>query len=36
MSEKQDLINSVEDVAERAWSFYKDIIGARMDGGGQP
>ena len=25
MSEKQDLINSVEDVAERAWSFYKDI-----------
>lgn len=36
MSEKQDLINSVEDVAERAWSFYKDIIGERMDGGGQP
>lgn len=25
MSKKQDLINSVEDVAERAWSFYKDI-----------
>lgn len=25
MSEKQDLINSVEDVEERAWSFYKDI-----------
>ena len=25
MSEKQDLINSVEDVAERAWKFYKDI-----------
>lgn len=25
MSEKQDLINSVEDVAERAWIFYKDI-----------
>ena len=25
MSEKQELVNSVEDVAERAWSFYKDI-----------
>ena len=25
MSEKQDLINSVEDVAERAWSFSKAI-----------
>lgn len=25
MNEKQDLINSVEDVAEMAWSFYKDM-----------
>ena len=25
MSEKQDLINSAEDVAEMAWSFYKDM-----------
>ena len=25
MNEKQDLINSVEDAAERAWSFYKDM-----------
>lgn len=25
MSEKQDLINSAEDVAERAWIFYTAI-----------
>ena len=31
MSEKQDLINSVGAVAERAWSFYKDIREAGSD-----
>ena len=31
MSEKQDLINSVEDVAEMAWSFYKATRDAGAD-----
>ena len=31
MSEKQDLINSVEDVAEKAWSFYKATRDAGAD-----
>ena len=31
MGEKQDLINSVEDVAEMAWSFYKGIREAGAD-----
>ena len=31
MSEKQDLINSAEDVAERAWIFYTDVREAGAD-----
>ena len=31
MSEKQDLINSAEDVAERAWIFYTAIREAGAD-----
>ena len=31
MNEKQDLINSARDVAERAWIFYTDIREAGAD-----
>ena len=31
MNKKQDLINSVEDVAERAWIFYTAIREAGAD-----
>ena len=31
MSEKQDLINSAEDVAERAWIFYTAMREAGAD-----